>query len=328
MRILLVKLSSLGDVVQTLPVIHDIRSHVPGAKIDWVVEEGFVPLVQQAAGLERVIPVALRRWRRSLWSGHTGRERREARAQLRAQAYDAVIDFQGLIKSAAVARQARLAPGGFTATYGNGSDLCGYEWPVRFLLQKTPPMPRRIHAVARYRLLAAQALGYPAPEGPPVYPWTRHAPAQPPQVMLAHGTTRADNEWPARDWIALGRALAADGFELLIPHASERELAFAEGLAQGIGAGARVLPRMSLPALLEVMRACSGLVGVDTGVAHMGVALDLPVVEIFSQPRSLRAGPVGRAHQCSVGGERAPTADEAISAWQACWHARADAALA
>lgn len=328
MRVLIVKLSSLGDVVQTLPVIHDIRTHVPGARLDWVVEEGFAPLVRQAAGLERVIPVALRRWKRTLWSGHTGRERRDARADLRAEAYDAVIDFQGLIKSAAVARQARLARGGFTATYGNGSDLCGYEWPVRYLLQRTPPMPRRIHAVARYRLLAAQALGYPPQEGPPVYPWSRHAPAQPPQVMLAHGTTRTDNEWPARDWIALGRVLAGEGFELVIPHASERELAFANELAQGIGEGARVLPRMGLPALLEVMRSCSGLVGVDTGVAHMGVALDLPVVEIFSQPRSLRAGPVGRAHQCSVGGERAPTADEVIAAWQACWHARADAALA
>ena len=328
MRILLVKLSSLGDVVQTLPVIHDIHAQLPAAQIDWVVEEAFAPLVRQAAGVERVIPIALRRWRQSLWSGRTGGEGRAARAELRAQAYDAVVDLQGLIKSATVARQARLAPGGFTATYGNGSDLCGYEWPVRFLLHKTPPMPRRIHAVARYRLLAAQALGYPAPEGPPVYPWSRHATAQPPQVMLAHGTTRADNEWPADDWIKLGRALAGEGFQLVIPQASEREAEFAQRLAAGIGPGARVLPRMGLPALLEVMRACSGLVGVDTGVAHMGVALDLPVVEIFSQPRSLRAGPVGRAHQRSVGGEHAPAADEVISAWQACWHARADTALA
>ena len=328
MRVLVVKLSSLGDVVQTLPVLHDIHSRHPGATIDWVVEEAFAPLVRAAKGVERVIPIAQRRWRKARWSAQTAQERTAAREELRREAYDAVIDFQGLIKSAAVARQARLAPGGFTATYGNRSELCGYEWPVRYLLQKKVPMPSRIHAVARSRLLAAQALGDPVPDNAPVYPWTLDTPATPPQVLLAHGTTRPDNEWPAADWVALGRALRDDGFEVLLPQASDAEAALARGVAEAVGDGARVLPRMGLPVLLEVMRGCSGLVGVDSGVAHMGVALDLPVVEIFSQPRAWRAGPVGRAHQCSVGGERAPTASEAIAAWRACWEARPVAAVA
>jgi len=328
LRVLVVKLSSLGDVVQTLPVLHDIQARHPGAKIDWVVEEAFAPLVRAAAGVDRVIAIAERRWRRARWSAQTAQERRAAREELRREAYDAVIDFQGLIKSAAVARQARLAPGGFTATYGNRSELCGYEWPVRYLLQKKVAMPRRIHAVARARLLAAQALSDPVPDHAPVYPWTLDAPAVPPQVLLAHGTTRADNEWPAADWIALGRALREDGFEVLLPQASDGEAAFARGVAEAIGAGAQVLPRMGLPALLQAMRGCSGLVGVDSGVAHMGVALDLPVVEIFSQPRAWRAGPVGRAHQRPVGGEGAPTAAETIAAWRACWEARPVAAVA
>jgi heptosyltransferase I len=328
LRVLVVQLSSLGDVVQTLPVLHDIHAHFPHARIDWVVEESFAELVRQAPSVARVIPSAQRRWRRAPLARSTRGERGAAHEELRREPYDAVIDFQGLVKSAVVARQARLAPGGFTATYGNRSELCGYEWPVRYLLQRKVPMPLRIHAVARARLLAAQALGYAVPQDAPVYPWTLNAPSSPPQVLLAHGTTRADNEWPAAGWVALGRALREQGFEVLVPQASPTEEEFATRIATGIGAGARVLPKMGLPALLETMRGCSGLVGVDSGVAHMGVALDLPVVEIFSQPRAWRAGPVGRPHQRAVGGERAPDASEVIAAWNACWEARPVADLA
>ena len=358
MKILIVKLSSLGDVVQTLPVLHDMRAFLPSAHIDWAVEEAFADLLRQALGIARVLPCAQRRWRKRPWAADVRAEQREFLQVLRKQAYDAVIDFQGLIKSALVARSARLATGGFSVTYGNRSELCAYEWPVRYLLQRTVPMPRRVHAVARYRLLAAAALGYRSDEmleSAPVYPWAaaqplqampqpllqtapqplqaapQHRGRQPhsvppprgrPQVMLAHGTTRADNQWPEPQWLALGRLLTAAGFDALLPQASEPEARLAERLAQSLGAGARVLPRMNLAELLDVMRHCSGLVGVDSGVSHMGVALDLPLVQIFSQPRAWRAGPVGRVHQSAVGGDRAPDVQAVWQAWQAAWAAR------
>jgi heptosyltransferase-1 len=324
-RILLVKLSSLGDVVQTLPVIHDIQFHVPGARVDWVVEEAFAGLLRQVPSLERVLPVAQRRWRHARWSAPVRRERAEFRALLREPAYDAVLDLQGLIKSALVARQARLAPGGFRATFGNRSELCGYEWPVRFLVQKAVPMPRRIHAVARTRWLAAAALGYGTDvvDTPPVYPWARSDTADVPQVLFAHGTTRADNEWPEANWVALGRRFAAAGFRILLPQAGEREAAFARRVADALGAAALVLPPMNLQVLLARMAQASGLVGVDSGVAHMGVALGLPLVQIFSQPRVWRAGPVGQPHQAAVGGDHVPEVDEVWTAWSACWAARA-----
>ncbi|QJW83967.1 lipopolysaccharide heptosyltransferase I [Ramlibacter terrae] len=294
-------------------------------------EEAFADLLRTTPGIERVIPVAQRRWRKARFSAASRSEWRAAREQLRQQPYDAVIDFRGLVKSAWVARQARLAPGGFSATFGNKSELCGYEWPVRFLLQRAVPMPTRIHAVARTRLLAARALGYDAPgfiESPPTYPWTLRAAAVPPQVVLAHGTTRADNEWPAAARAEFGRRLAAEGFELLVPQAGDSEERFARQLAADIGPQARVLPRMRLAELLEVMRGTSALVGVDSGIAHMAVALNLPVVEIFSQPRAWRAGPVGRPHQCAVGGDAAPSVAEVASAWQACWQQRPQRAIA
>jgi heptosyltransferase-1 len=167
MNILIVKLSSLGDVIQTMPVVHDIRTRFPDANIDWMVEEAFAPLVRRVSGVRHVFALAQRRWRKTRFSAPTRQERAQFKHTLQQQSYDAVIDFQGLIKSALEARGARLKPGGFTATYGNASDACGYEWPVRLLLQRLLPMPQRIHAVARYRLLAGLALGFVA-QGEPV----------------------------------------------------------------------------------------------------------------------------------------------------------------
>lgn len=324
MRILIVKLSSLGDVVQTLPVVHDIQAHFPAATVDWVVEEAFAPLLRHAPTITRVLPVGQRRWRKRRWSAGVRRERREFLQLLRQESYDAVLDLQGLLKSALVARQARLAPGGFTASFGNASELCGYEWPVRFLVDRALPMPRRIHAVARTRWLAASALGYPTSvvEQPPVYPWARDARPGAAQVVFAHGTTRADNEWPEAHWRALGERFAAAGFEILLPQAGAREGEFAQRVAAAIGGAAQVLPPMNLAQLLARMAGTSGLVGVDSGIAHMGVALGLPLVTIFSQPRAWRAGPVGQPHQRAVGGEHVPDVDEVWSAWRACWDAR------
>ena len=330
LRILIVKLSSLGDVVQTLPVVHDIRARFPDATVDWVVEEAFAPLLRQAPTIARVLPLAQRRWRKARWDPAVRRERREFLRVLREESYDAVLDLQGLVKSALVARQARLAPGGFTASFGNKSELCGYEWPVRYLVQRPVPMPRRMHAVARTRWLAAAALGYDTGvvDQPPVYPWPREPAAGAPQVVFAHGTTRADNEWPEAHWIALGGRFAAEGFQVLLPQAGAREAQFAQRVAAAIGPTAQVLPPMDLAKLLARMAQASGLVGVDSGIAHMGVALGLPVVEIFSQPRAWRAGPVGQPHQRAVGGEHVPDVAEVWSAWQACWDARTAEAVA
>lgn len=314
MKVLIVKLSSLGDVVQTIPVVHDVMQQFPGATIDWVVEEGFAPLLARVQGVRRVIPVAQRRWRKSRWSAATRAERASFRNALRADAFDAVIDFQGLIKSAWVARQARLTSNGFSATYANGSDACSYEWPVRWLLQRTLPMPQRIHAVARYRLLAALALGYTA-SSEAVYALRKPEGTATQTVVFAHGTTRADNEWAEANWIALGRRLAAQGFRIALPQSNAAEAALVQRMAQALSGHADVWPRLGLAEVMDAMALCAGVIGVDSGLSHMAVALDLPHVQIFSQPRAWRAGPVGRVHQVSVGGDFVPDVDAVWNAW-------------
>jgi heptosyltransferase-1 len=323
MRILVVKLSSLGDVIQTLPALHDMRQAFPHARFDWVVEEAFAPLLQShVPGLARVVPVAQRRWRKARFNAAVRAEKARFLQSLRAEAYDAVIDFQGLIKSAIVARQARLAPGGWRATFGNRSEDCGYEWPVRYMVQRPQPMPPRIHAVQRYRHLAALALGYPPREDGIGYGELQATPTQPDgSVMLVHGTTRAENEWPLAHWAHIGQRLVAQGLPVSVPQASATEAVFAEQLCQAIGPQARMLPRMDLATLASQMAGCAGVVGVDSGLSHLAVALDLPHVQIFSQPRIWRAGPLGRSHQVAVGGAQAPGVDTVWHAWQAVWSA-------
>ena len=317
MRVLIVKLSSLGDVIQTLPAVHDIRQRVENAVIDWVVEEAFAPLLRQVPGIDRILPIAERRWRRRLFGVETLREGRAFKAELRRDRYDAVIDFQGLVKSALVARLALLAPGGHRYTYANRSELCGYEWPVRFMVDRPLPMERRVHAVRRYRLLAARALGYDLADAPARVHWRFALPSgEGRDVLFAHGTTRSDNEWPEAGWGDIGRRLVAAGFRVVLPQVGAVEAARVARLAAEIGDGVELLPPMPLDALAQRMAACAGVIGVDSGLSHLAVTLDLCHVQIFSQPRVWRAGPVGCAWQLAVGGDAAPSADAVWAAWQ------------
>ena len=323
MRILIVKLSSLGDVIQTMAVVPDLRAIFPHAQIDWVVEEAFAPLVAQVEGLSRVLPIGQRRWRKAYFSAGHRAERVAFHRLLQQEAYDAVIDFQGLVKSAWVAAHTRLRPLGFRATYANASQACAYEWPVHLLLDRMVPMPARIHAVARYRLLAARALHYdkdPLLARPPQYRWEKPAAFEPlgnaPLVVLAHGTTRADNEWPEEDWLALGRQLIDAGMALALPHAGAQELARVQRWAQALGPQAHIWPQQGLDTLAQAMAASAGVIGVDSGLSHLAVALGLPHVQIFSQDRAWRAGPQGCSYQVAVGGAQAPTWALVWQVWQ------------
>ena len=323
MRILIVKLSSLGDVIQTMAVVPDLRALFPQAQIDWVVEEAFAPLVAQVQGLARVLPIGQRRWRKAYFSAAHRAERAAFHRLLQQEAYDAVIDFQGLVKSAWVAAHTRLRPQGFRATYANASEACAYEWPVHLLLDRMVPMPERIHAVARYRLLAARALYYEKDRllsHPPRYCWEAsiadQRPGNTPVVVLAHGTTRADNEWPEEDWLAIGRQLIDAGLALALPHAGAQELARVQRWAQVLGPQAHIWPQQGLDTLAQAMAASAGVIGVDSGLSHLAVALDLPHVQIFSQDRAWRAGPQGCSYQVAVGGAQAPSRVQVWQAWQ------------
>ena len=165
-NILIVKLSSLGDVVHAMPALQDIRRALPQARIDWVVERGFAPLVRRCEGVNRVIECELRLWRHSPLSGQTRQAWRLFKAELQREPYDAVIDLQGLTKSALVARLARLTPGGKRYALANQTEGSGYEASTRWVADVAIRIAAHTAAVQRSRELAAKALGYTLQSGP------------------------------------------------------------------------------------------------------------------------------------------------------------------
>ena len=332
MKILLVKLSSLGDVVHALPVVQDIRAALPGAQIDWVVEASFASILALDTGLRRVIPCEIRRWRKSPLAVATRQEWRAFRAALRLEAYDAVIDLQGLTKSALVARLARLAPGGKRYALANQTDGSGYEAPTRWLADVAIRIAPHVHAVHRSRELAARALGYTVAGRPdfgvqgsclssaPGLAATREIANR---VVFVHGTSRADKEWPFNGWSALGRRLINAGYQIALAHGSQKELAKSQAIArllnEGAPGNALVWPLLPLDMLTREMARCAGVIGVDSGVSHIAVALNLPHVQIYNFDTAWRTGPdEASGHQVSVFAQPAPGVNEVWRAWLTC----------
>ncbi len=339
-RILLVKLSSLGDVVHTLPVVQDILAARPGAQIDWVVEQAFAPLLSplRASGhVQHVISCELRRWRKAPLAAATRAEWHVFKKQLQAQPYDAVIDLQGLTKSAVVARLARLAPGGKRYALANQTEGSAYEAPTRWVADVAIAMAPHIHAMQRGRELCARALGYALPPVPDFglkVPSALMERAQdaPETVAFVHGTSRADKQWPLDNWITLGRQLMAQGYRIALPHGSADELATSQAIAAGLNAGSAedqviVWPRLPLDALTQHLAQCAGVIGVDSGLSHIAVALDLPHVQIYNFDTAWRTGPLsgsagptgaGAPRQLSVFARPTPSVQAVWDAWLSC----------
>lgn len=285
LKILLVRVSSMGDVLHNLPMVADIARHFPDAQIDWVVEEGYTSLVRLNARVGAIIPFALRRWRKSLGSKQTRAEIGAFFRTLRQQRYDYVFDTQGLLKTGVIMGAARLARGGQKIGLANGSEGSGYEAISRLFHSRSIALDPRTHAVARGRLVAAKALGYDAatpadfglPDSPRPEPRPDWMPAEPYAVYF-HGTARGAKKWAQRNWIALGLQLAP--MPILLPWGSADELREAEQLAAQLPR-ARVLPRLSMADAVTLARHAALAVGVDTGLTHIAAAFSRPTVEIY-----------------------------------------------
>jgi heptosyltransferase-1 len=288
MKILLVRVSSLGDVLHNLPIVADILRHHPGAQIDWVVEEGYVSLVRLNPHVRKVIPFALRRWKKGLKDKAVRAEVRAFFRDLRAERYDYVFDTQGLIKTGLVMAAARVRPGGQKIGMANGTEDSGYEGASRIFHSRSIPVALRTHAVERGRVVAAAAIGY-AIDSPPDFglpaPALDADPAQRPAWMPAgdyavffHGTARDAKKWAPANWIALGQALAP--LAILLPWGSPKEKEEADHLAAALP-NARVLPKLSMMDAVELARHATLAVGVDTGLTHIAAAFVRPTVEIY-----------------------------------------------
>jgi heptosyltransferase-1 len=308
--ILLVKTSSLGDVVHNLPVVSDILRAFDSAAIDWVVEKSFAAIPAMHPGVRQVIECELRVWRRA-WSKQAARTTwRGFLARLSAQRYDDVIDTQGLLKSAIIARAA------------NGH-RAGFDWrssrePLRFFYDRTFSVPRSQHAVIRNRKLAALALGYEV-SGEPDYgigiarseaPWLPAAPF----CVFLHSSSRAEKLWDEACWCALGGRVAERGMRVVLLWGSAHEAERARRLAARMPA-ATVAPQLDLSSAAAVLAGAQFVVGVDSGLTHLAAALGIPVVGVFGATDPRATGVAAPGSVANLGSQgRFPSVEEALAA--------------
>lgn len=285
-KILIVRVSSLGDVVHNMPMVADILRHHPDAHIDWVVEEAYASLVRLNAAVRNVIPFALRRWRKSLFAAPTRAEMREFYQRLRAESYDFVFDTQGLLKTGVVMRMARLAPAGKRVGLANGTEGSGYEGVSRIFHTSSVPVGLRTHAVLRGRLVAAAALGYTV-EHPADFnlraPDLALPPAwlpEQPYAAFFHATARASKQWAPERWVQVAQMLDAHGLPVLLAWGSDAERQAAQQLAAHMP-NARVLPKLSMMEAVMLAQRAALAIGVDTGLTHIAAAYRRPTIELY-----------------------------------------------
>jgi heptosyltransferase-1 len=319
---LVVKLSSLGDVVHTLPAAMDIQANFPNAQIDWVVEPSFAPIVKACAAVHRVIACDLRHWRKNIWSQATRLAWLAFLAELHQERYDAIIDLQGLTKSALVSWLARTSHKGKRYAMANATDGSAYERPTRWVADMAIYLEQHIHALTRGRVVCASALKYGVP---PTLRYGLNAGQSihndKKTVVFVHGTSRADKEWPLANWHELGLRLSNAGYQIVLPHGNEEERLRSVAMVEMIP-NALVWPRMSIDNLMQAMAPTAGVIGVDSGLSHIAVALNLPHVQIYNFDTAWRTGPIGsdneKTRQRSVVDFPTPSVDAVWSLWQEC----------
>jgi heptosyltransferase-1 len=305
--VLIIKTSSLGDVVHQMPAVVDASRACPELRLTWLVEEAFAPLVRLHPMVVEAIPVATRRWRSQLAAGVTWREIAGFRAQLRERTFEKVIDTQGLIRSAIMARLARGQRHGYDGR-SIREPLASRFYDVRHTVS------RDLHAVTRNRILTGLSLGYRPPDDIDygLIPTPRTDSRR--YAVLLHGTSRRSKEWRVEDWIETGRWLQASGLQTVLPWGTEAERLVSEKLSRAI-AGSRVLPRQSLDLTAQVLGNATLVIGVDTGLMHLAAAYRVPLVGIYVSTDPNLTGPVGSGRMAVLGGRNGPpSARQAIEA--------------
>jgi heptosyltransferase-1 len=301
MRILIVKTSSMGDIIHNLPIIRDIHSHFPKAIIDWVVEESFADIVKLHPEVTNIIPIAFRRWRKSLFTKSTKIDISSAITHLRENQYDYIIDTQGLIKSVLITLCAR-GPSYGRNWSSNREAFASLFYKRRF------EVPFKQHTVARNRQLTALALNYPIPSKSPDYglPCAELARLIDPALQLPknyvlglHATSRDSKLWPITNWVEIGQSLEKIGFSLLLPWSNNSEFERANVIAKQLKLSV-VLPKLSIHALAEITAGAKAAIGVDTGLVHLAVALNIPSIAIYTDSEPTLNGALAAENQVAI----------------------------
>lgn len=291
MKICLVKTSSMGDVIHTLPALTDAQRAIPDLQVDWVVEETFAEIPRWHTAVKQIIPVAIRRWRKNLFEKKTWNEWETYRTLLQQQQYDAVIDAQGLLKSACLVTS--LVKGD-----KHGYDRHSIREPLAaYFYDHTYSICYQQHAVERIRQLFANSLNYPLPQTQGDYgiaaQFTHSVENSTPYILFIHATTRADKHWVDAKWKELAREITTLGYEVRLPWGNAIEKQRADWIAEGVKS-AVVLPRLSLTELAGQIAMSHAVVSVDTGLAHLTAALDKYNITLYGSTDPKLIGTYGK----------------------------------
>ena len=297
MRILIVKTSSMGDVVHALPAVSDMLRALPGLQVDWLVEASFAAIPDLHLGVRGVLPLAWRKWRKSLGQPATRAAISLLRTELRRERYDLVLDLQGLLKSVLWGLQAR----GPLVGYGFSS---AREPAAALFYRQRADVPRSLQAVERNRRLAAAHLGYAMPTSAPDFGiaapaggWTTPAPS----AALIPCASRPEKLWPEGHWIAVGQRLRGAGLTPVLVWGSDEERGRAERIAAGCGGV--VPPYLSVADTAALLGRARQIVGLDTGFSHLGAAFGVPTLGIYCDHAPGLAGITGPGPVTSLGGK-------------------------
>lgn len=304
-KLLMVKTSSLGDIVHTLPAIHDIQTHRPDVTIDWLIEPAFADIALLNPNLRELVMVESKKIGRHKWKMLWSEDYREFKKRLRARKYDLLIDAQGLLKSA------------FMTKIAKRKASAGYDkWSIREPMASgfytyNFPVPPNIHAVERTRRLCALALDYDYPnthvtgalpdgvattdseDFPLVFVPDLPASTSGKNLIFCHGSSRMDKTLPIEDWRKLATLATNAGFSVQLPHGNEDEHKTATAIANNID-GVTVMPALTLAEMITAFKQCDGAIGVDTGFTHLAGALNKPIVGLYGATDPKLCGALGR----------------------------------
>lgn len=301
-KILLIKTSSMGDLIHNLPIVTDIKRWSPDCRIDWVSEETFGDVPALHPGVDNVIPVALRRWRRSIHNIKTIKEIVNFLYILRDTKYDYILDSQGLIKSALITRLANGIRYGFNRQRAR-EPLAALFYDKKYFV------PFNLHAVDRNRLLASKVFNYNICDGADYgitapelnidwMPTKVHA-------VLIHSASRRSKLFPKSLWIELGKHLLENGVTSIIPWGNEEEYLRSKHLARSIR-NAIVPPALRINELAFVISTAKIVVGVDTGLTHLAAALRVPVIALYCASNPGMTGVYAATLAKNLGSEERP----------------------
>lgn len=290
MRVLIIKTSSMGDIIHTLPALTDAGAVFPSIRFDWVVEENFIEIPHWHPLVENVIPVAIRRWRKNLFSRKTYHEFFNFYRMLRSTQYDAIIDAQGLLKSLWIAW---LAKGKLRAGFDSSS---ARESCVSWFYQRKCNASWDLHAVNRLRRLFNQALNYPLPDSFVNYGIDRTALAgdnsQQHYIVFLHGTTWINKHWPEEYWCRLAKIANQNGYTVKLPWNNSAEYQRAERIAANCNQ-VELLPRLGLSEMANVLACAKAIISLDTGLGHLAAALNVPTVSLYGPTDPGKTGTAG-----------------------------------